>query len=167
MKPRACMPSIASITRRGSTLRDSPARERHDTKRAELIASFLQLEKGARMSVQRDRANSIGARSLRRLETITRSVATPLTARSRSPSRPSPTIASTSVARASFSGLACARHPGHDHARLGIEAPRAPREPQTFRVGAIGHRAGVDDIDVGGLVELAALHARARRAATR
>ena len=38
---------------------------------------------------------------------------------------------------------------------------------QTLRVGAIGNGAGVDHVNVGDLVELGALHARARQAELR
>src|ERR1700683_5460183 len=49
----------------------------------------------------------------------------------------------------------------HYNSRVRIQAPGAPREADTFHVGAIGYGARVNDIDVGGLVELAS-HEAAR-----
>src|SRR5271163_2633721 len=46
---------------------------------------------------------------------------------------------------------------GHDDAGIGIGPARAARNAQAFAVRAIGNGAGVDDIDVGGFVELAAI----------
>src|SRR3984957_9987367 len=45
---------------------------------------------------------------------------------------------------------------GHNDPRVRIEPARAPRDPQTLAIGAIGNGAGIDDVDVGGLVEFAA-----------
>ena len=39
---------------------------------------------------------------------------------------------------------------GEDHARGRIRAPRAPRQPPALGIRRVGHRAGVDDHDVGG-----------------
>src|SRR5712664_3608070 len=55
--------------------------------------------------------------------------------------------------------------PRHNHASAGIEPPRTARKSEALRVGAVGHRAGIDDIDVGGFVELATFHSQ--RAETR
>ena len=52
---------------------------------------------------------------------------------------------------------------GHDDSSIRIEAARAARDAQAFAIGAIGNRAGVDDIDIGGLVELAATRPSAPR----
>src|SRR5690242_5871852 len=48
---------------------------------------------------------------------------------------------------------------GHDHPSIGVESPRAPRKLETLGVSAIRHGAGIDDIDIRSLVEIATLHA--------
>src|SRR5579862_3791227 len=47
----------------------------------------------------------------------------------------------------------------HDYAGIGVESPRAPRNPQAFAIGAIRHSAGVDDVNVCRFIEFAAREA--------
>ena len=137
----------------------SAAGKRHDTESTELIASLLQFQKRARVPVEGhcghfdrrlffaqvgDHHALTGSGSHGALEVV-------------EPAKPDYSI-----------DLRCFRQnvrirlrqaSRHDDARVRIEPPRSPRDPKTLTVGAIGNRAGVDDINVGLFSEFAANHA--------
>jgi hypothetical protein len=128
-----------------------------------LIASLLQFQKRARMTVQRDRGQfnrPLFLAQIRDHHALARS-------RSRCAfevvEHPESDHGINLRRFREHVGTRLRQASGHNHAGIRIEPPRAPRDTQALRVGAIGDRAGVDDIDVGLLAELAAFHpARAK-----
>src|SRR5215469_8874764 len=136
----------------------SAARERHDAERAKLVASFLQLEEGSSMPSKRDRFEV----DLRALLAEVRHHHTFALSQSNRALKVFSTIEADDRV-----DLHCLRKTRrrrlreaarHYHASRRIQSLRATRQTQALGVGAIRHGAGVDDVYVGGFVELAALH---------
>src|SRR5713101_3923096 len=141
------------------------ARKWHDTERTELVAALLELEKSPRMAFEGDRAEFdrrpllAQVRDHHALLRASGDGALEIVEASEPDYR-------VDLARTGqHVRIRLREAPGHNHTSAGIEPPRTARKSEALRVGAVGHRARIDDIDVGGFVELATFHPQ--RAETR